>query len=119
MSLSNIELEKRRKQRDSLAKKLEIAESEVAIDEMNNKIKFLEIAKKQSIAMPKGNVDGGFDNADQVPISFLYSFSQKKDLNKSISDASTSNTMDNAKRNVPYHPKIDLQRRPIQLEGYR
>ena len=26
--------------------------------------------------------------------------------------------MDNANKNVPYHPKIDLQRRPIQLEGY-
>ena len=73
--------------------------------------------------MPKGNVDGAYDNADQdttqVPLPFLYSFSQKVDLNKPFGDASTSNANDNVKRNVPYHPKIDLQRRPVQLEGYR
>lgn len=121
MSLSDIELEKRRKERDALAKKLEIVESEAAIAEMSNKIKFLEIAKKKSTTMPKGNIDGGFDNADrntsQVPISFLSSFSQKVDLNKPVGEASTSNTMDNANRNVPYQPKINLKRRPIQLEG--
>ena len=43
---------------------MEISESEAIIAEMNNKIKFLEIAKKKSVDMPKGNIDGGFDNAD-------------------------------------------------------
>ena len=35
-----------------MAKKLEIAENEAAMFEMNNKIKFLEIAKKKSILRP-------------------------------------------------------------------
>ena len=123
MSLSDIELEKRRKEKFSLVKKLEILENDVAIDEMNNKIKFLEMAKKQSEVVPKGNEDGGYDNTDQnttqVPFPFLSSFSKKVDLNKPLGDASTSNANDNVRRNVPYHPRIDLQRRHVQLEGYR
>ena len=73
--------------------------------------------------MPKDDIYGGSNDANKnttkVPISFLSSFSQKINLNKSVGDASTSNTMDNTKGNVAHHPKIDLQRRPIQLEGYR
>ena len=49
----------------------------------------MENAKKQSTAMPKGNIDTRFNNVDQnkthAPISFLSSFSQKVDLNKPIS----------------------------------
>ena len=94
MSPSDIELEKRRKERDTLAKRLEIVENEATIAKMNNKIKFLEMAKKQSAVMPKGNVDGGYDIADQdttqVPLPFLSSFSQKVDINKPFGDASTS-----------------------------
>ena len=120
MSLTNIELGKKRKEKEDLARKLEIAKNEATIFELNNKIKFLEIVKKQSVAMPKGN---GFENADQdttqVPLSFLSSSSQKADLNKPFGDASTSNANDNARRNVPYPPRIDLQRRHVQLEGYR
>ena len=41
------------------------------------------------------------------------------DLNRSLGDAITSNVHDNVRRNVPYQPKNDLQRRPVQLEGYR
>ena len=37
---------RKRKEKDALVKRLEIAENEVAIDEMNNKIKFLENARK-------------------------------------------------------------------------
>ena len=123
MSPSDIELEKRRKEKDALAKRLEIVENEAAIAEMNNKIKFLEMAKKQSAVMPKGNEDGGYDNTDQnttqVPPPFSSYFSQKVDLNKPFGDASTSNANDNVRRSVPYHPKNDLQRIPVQLEGYR
>ena len=90
---------------------------------MNNKIKFLEIAKKQSAVMPKDNIDIRFNNADQnitqVHPPFSSSFSQKVDLNRPFGDASTSNAHDNVRRNVPYHPKNDLQRRHVQLEGYR
>ena len=50
---------------------------------------------------------------------FYLLFHKKIDLNKSIGDSSTSNTINNTKRNIANHPKIDLQRRPIQLEGYR
>ena len=46
MTPSDIELEKRRKEKDALAKRLEIVEDEAAIAEMNNKIKFLEMAKR-------------------------------------------------------------------------
>ena len=53
----DIELERRRKETDALAKKLEIVENESTIDEMNNKIKLLENARKQSIAMPEDNVN--------------------------------------------------------------
>ena len=67
--------------------------------------------------MPKDDVNGGSNdtnkNINKVPISFLPSFSQKIDLNKSIGDASTHNNLNNSKRNVANHPKIDLQRRPI------
>lgn len=42
MSQSYIDLEKKRKERESVAKRLEIVENEVSIAEMNNKIKFLE-----------------------------------------------------------------------------
>ena len=81
MSPSNIELEKRRKERDDSDKKLEITESEATIAEMNNKIKFLEITKKKFVAMPKGNIDTRFNNVDQnttqVLVSFLSSFSQR------------------------------------------
>ena len=109
MSLTDIELEKKRKEKEDLAKKLEIAKNEAAIAEMNNKIKFLEIAKKQSSAIPKGN---GFDNAEQdasqVSLYFLSHSSYKADLNKPFGEASTSNADDNARRNVPYKPKIDL-----------
>lgn len=108
--------EKRRKERDSLANKLEIAENEAAIAEMNNMIKFLEIAKKQSVVMPKDNVD---QDTNQVPLPFLSFFSQKVVLNKPLGDASTSNANDNVRRNVPYHPRIDLKKRQVQLEGYR
>ena len=73
--------------------------------------------------MPKDDVDRGCHypnkNTTKVPFYLLSSFSQKVDLNKHVGDASTITTMDNANRNVTYHPKIDLQRRPIQLEGYR
>ena len=83
LSPLDIELEKKRKEGDALAKKLEIAENEAAIAEMNNKIKFLEIAKKQSTAMPKGNEDGGYGEVDHdmihVPFPLLSSFSQKID----------------------------------------
>ena len=46
MSPSNIELENERKEKDALTTKMEIAKNEAAIVEMNNKIKFLEMAKK-------------------------------------------------------------------------
>lgn len=45
LSPSDIELEKMGKEKDALAKKLEIVENEATIAEMNNKIKFLENAK--------------------------------------------------------------------------
>ena len=75
MSLSDIELEKRRKERDALAKRLEIAENEAAIAEMNNKIKFFEMAKRQSAVAPKGNMDGSYDNAEQDTTQVLLPFS--------------------------------------------
>lgn len=121
MSLFDIELEKRRKERDALAKRLEFSKNEAAIAKMNNKIKFLENTKKQFAAMPKDD-DGSNDanqNTTKVPVSFLSSFSLKVDLNKSVGDASTSNTMINTNKYSANHPKIDLQRRPVQLEGYR
>ena len=73
--------------------------------------------------MPKGNVDGTCEKVDQdtpkVPFHLLSSISQRIDQNKSLDDATTSNANDNVKRNVPFHPRIDLQRRPVHLEGYR
>ena len=71
--------------------------------------------------MPKyyGGSNDANQNITKVPASFLSSFSQKIDVNKYVGDASTSNTMDNTKRDTAHHPKTDLQRRPIQLEGYR
>ena len=57
LSPSAIKLEKRRKEREAIAKRLEIAENEATIAEMNNKIKFLENAKKQSIVLPKSNTN--------------------------------------------------------------
>ena len=79
---------------------------------MDIKIKFLENARKQSTVMPRDDIDGGSNDANKnttkVPISFLSSFLQKVDLNKDVGDASTSNTIDNAKKNVPQHPKIYL-----------
>ena len=41
MSNSNIELEKKRKEREEVAKKLEMMENEATIAEMHNRIKFL------------------------------------------------------------------------------
>ena len=47
MSNSNVKLEKKKKkEREALAKKLEIIENEVVIVEINKKISFLENAKK-------------------------------------------------------------------------
>lgn len=123
MSPFDIELERKRKEKDSLAKKLEIAENEAAIDEMSNKIKFLENARKKSSIMPKDDVNYGSKNANQntakLSTSFLSSSSQKINLNQSAADSSTSNTLNNSKRDVSNNSKIDLQRKPIQLEGYR
>ena len=48
MSNSKIELEKRRKEKEALENKLEIAENEATIDEMNSKINFLQNTQKQS-----------------------------------------------------------------------
>ena len=111
------------REREALVKRLEIVENEVAIAEMNNKIKILENARKKSIAMSKENIDDKSHNANQnttkVSTSFISSSSQKVDLNQSTIDASTSNTLNNNGKNVTNNPRMDLQRRPIQLEGYR
>ena len=72
MSPSDIELEKRRKEKVALAKKLEIAENEVAIVEMNNKIKFLENSRKQFVVMPEDNVK--IDQMMQIKILLRYLF---------------------------------------------
>ena len=64
MSPFDIELERRRKEKEALAKKLEIAKNEVAIAEMNNKIKFLENYKKQVVAMPKDNMNEKSNNVN-------------------------------------------------------
>ena len=63
-SPSNIELEKRRKEREAIAKRLEIVENEATIEEMNNKIKFLENARKWSTALPKSNTNDKSNNAN-------------------------------------------------------
>ena len=59
MSNCDVELEKKKKEREALAKKLELVENEAAIAEMNNKIKFLENAKKQLASMPENNIYAG------------------------------------------------------------
>ena len=116
-------MERRRKERDAIAKKLEIAEDEEAIAEMNNKIKFLENARKQSVAVPKDNVNDKSNNANQnnanFSTSFLSSSSQKIDPKKSVANASTNNIMNKNAKNFANNPRMDLQRRPIQLDGYR
>ena len=64
ISPSNIELEKKRKEKDALVKKLVIAENEAAIAEMNNKIKFLENARKKSIVVLEDNPNGKSHNSN-------------------------------------------------------
>ena len=50
LSPFDIELERRRKGREAMAKRLEIAENEAAIAEMNNKIRFLENSKNNLLS---------------------------------------------------------------------
>ena len=82
---SNIELEKKRKEKETFAKKLEIVENEAAIAEMNNKIKFLENAKKQSISLPESNANDKSKNENQaiagLSTSPLVSSSQRTNPN--------------------------------------
>ena len=47
------------------------------------------------------------------------SSSQKIEHNKPIVDTSTNNTVNNNAKDVANNPRMDLQRRPIHLEGYR
>ena len=121
LSPSDIELEKRRKEREAIAKRLEIAKNDAAITKMNNKIKFLENARKQSAALPESNVNDKSNNANQTTIGFstspLVSSSQKDDHNQPAIDASTSNTANKNMKNVANNPRVDLQRRPYSVEN--
>ena len=64
----DIELEKRRKEREAIAKRLEISKNEAAIVEMSNKIKFLENARKQFAALLEDNVNEKSNNENQSNI---------------------------------------------------
>ena len=79
---------------------------------MNNKIKFLENAKKKTIAMPEDNANHRSNNANQnnakLYTSFFYSSSKKIDPKKYIVDAITSNTIDKNAKNVANNPRMDL-----------
>ena len=59
-------MEKRKKEREAKAKRLEIAENEAAIVEMNNKIRFLENTKKQSVVLPESNANEKPNDANQA-----------------------------------------------------
>ena len=75
MAMSNydIQLEKKRKEREEVAKKLEMIENEDAIAEMNNKIKFLKgTSTSQASTIPEGNTLLGStinENVDKI-VSF-------------------------------------------------
>ena len=58
-------------------------------------------------------------NNANLSTSFLSSSSHKIDPNQFVADASTSNIMNNNTNNVANNPRMNLQRRPIHLEGYR
>ena len=119
MSPSDIELERKRKERDALAKKLVITKNKVAIAEMNSKIKLLENSRKQSTSMLEDNKNARSNDENQNTTSFMSSSSQKMDPNQSATNASTSNISNISGKNVANTPLMDLQRRPFQLEGCR
>ena len=108
---------KRKRRERLLVKRFEIAENEVAIAEMNNKIKFLENDRKKSIAVPEINTKdkshNGNQNIAKVSTFFISSSSQKVDLNQSTTNASTNNNLNNSGKNFRNTSRMDLQRRPI------
>ena len=89
---------------------------------MNNKIKFLENARKKFVAMPKNSVNDKSNNVNQSSVGLstspLASSSQRVDHNKLAIDTSTNNIANNNTKNAANNPRMDLQRRPIHLEGY-
>jgi hypothetical protein len=120
MSQSDIELEKKRKEREAIAKRLEIAENEAAIAEMNNKIRFLESSKMQSgnatnNVTHSGNVVNP-NNANSSSSTGPSSSDLKINQTQLNCNTTTSNIPNNSHTQNTW---VGPQRRPIQLEGYR
>ena len=90
---------------------------------MNNKIKFLENARKKFADVLESNANDKSNNVNQTTVGLstspLASSSQKVDHNKPTIDSRTRNIANDNTKNVANNPRMDLQRSPIHLEGYR